>query len=173
MMLNVSFPMLRVIAAVAFTFTGGAGFSEAHNSRNGPVLTITGLIGDAEASGLLEVDFEMLEALPVTEFSTTTIWTDGVQTFSGVELSVLIAELGARGTTLTAIAANDYAIEIPISDAVPGGPIVAYKINGSTMNVREKGPLWIVYPYDQKTEYQNEVIYSRSIWQLTQIVVQP
>jgi len=173
MMLNFSFPRLRVFAAVVFAFTGGAVLSDTHHSLNGPVLTVTGLVGDAEASGLLEVDLGMLEALPVTEFNTSTIWTEGVQTFSGVELSVLIEELGAGGRTIKAIAANDYAIEIPMSDAVPGGPIVAYKINGSLMNVREKGPLWIVYPYDQKPEYQNEVIYSRSIWQLTQIVVQP
>ena len=37
--------------------------------------------------------------------------------------------------------------------------------------MRDKGPLWIIYPYDQNTDYQTEVIYSRSIWQLDRIEV--
>jgi hypothetical protein len=41
------------------------------------------------------------------------------------------------------------------------------------MTVRDKGPLWIVYPYDAKPEYRQELIYSRSIWQLDHIEVKP
>jgi hypothetical protein len=37
------------------------------------------------------------------------------------------------------------------------------------MSVRDKGPLWLIYPYDSKAEYQSETIYSRSIWQLVKI----
>jgi hypothetical protein len=35
--------------------------------------------------------------------------------------------------------------------------------------VRDKGPLWVVYPYDSKPDYQSELIYVRSIWQLAQM----
>jgi hypothetical protein len=54
---------------------------------------------------------------------------------------------------LRAKAINDYAIDIPLSDAVQGGPIVAYRLDGDTMSVRDKGPLWIVYPYDANADY--------------------
>jgi hypothetical protein len=37
------------------------------------------------------------------------------------------------------------------------------------MSIREKGPLWLVYPYDLNKAYQSETIYSRSIWQLVRI----
>jgi hypothetical protein len=40
------------------------------------------------------------------------------------------------------------------------------------MSLREKGPLWIIYPFDSSPEYQTELIYSRSIWQLNRIEVQ-
>ncbi|MFM7446066.1 MAG: oxidoreductase, partial [Tabrizicola sp.] len=56
-----------------------------------------------------------------------------------------------------------------VSDAVEGGPILAYLQNGEPMSVREKGPLWVVYPYDLKAEYQTEVTFSRSIWQLVRL----
>ena len=66
---------------------------------------------------------------------------------------------------------NDYAVEIPSDDWVEGGPIVAYLNNDEPMSVREKGPLWVVYPYDSDAAYQTEVTYSRSIWQLDRIIV--
>jgi hypothetical protein len=40
------------------------------------------------------------------------------------------------------------------------------------MSLREKGPLWIIYPFDSSPEYQTELTYSRSIWQLNRIEVQ-
>jgi hypothetical protein len=38
------------------------------------------------------------------------------------------------------------------------------------MSVRDKGPLWVIYPYDSD-DYRSEVIYSRSIWQLDRLEV--
>ena len=72
---------------------------------------------------------------------------------------------------LEAVALNDYAVTIPASDAVEGGPIVAYAHNGQAMSVREKGPLWVVYPFDANDTYKSEEYYARSIWQLDRIVV--
>jgi len=104
---------------------------------------------------------------------TTTIWTEGMQTFEGVALVDLLAAIEAEGANLRAIALNDYAVDIPVSDAVEGGPIVAFLRNGETMSLRDKGPLWVIYPFDSSPEYQTEQIYSRSIWQLDRIEVQP
>ena len=51
--------------------------------------------------------------------------------------------------------------------------VLAFLRNGDEMSVRDKGPLWVVYPYDSTPEYQSELIYSRSVWQLARIEVQP
>ena len=114
-------------------------------------------------------DMERLEAMGVTTIETETIWTEGVQTFTGVPLAELAGELGLHDGVLLASAINDYTVEIPVSDAVQGGPIIAYMANGAAMSVRDKGPLWIVYPYDSNPDYKSELIYSRSIWQLDRI----
>ena len=39
------------------------------------------------------------------------------------------------------------------------------------MSLRDKGPLWIVYPFDSNPSYSTEVTYARSIWQLDRIEV--
>lgn len=69
------------------------------------------------------------------------------------------------------MAVNDYAVEIPVESWPGTGPIVAYLNNGAPMSLRDKGPLWIVYPFDNTPDYQTEVVYSRSIWQLDRISV--
>ncbi len=137
------------------------------------LLTVRGGIENTNAESAAVFDMALLETLAQTTFTTTTIWTEGPQTFTGVELSVLLEALDAEGSVIRATALNDYAIEIPVSDAVTGGPIVAYLQNGEPMAVREKGPLWIVYPYDSSPDYQTEQVYSRSIWQLASIDVLP
>ncbi|KIN60377.1 Oxidoreductase, molybdopterin binding [Sulfitobacter noctilucae] len=114
-------------------------------------------------------DRAALEALGTRKIETTTIWTEGTNTFEGVPLARLVQELGAEDGTLLATAINDYTVEIPVTDAVEDGPIVAITMNGEEMSVRDKGPLWVVYPYDANADYRTEVIYSRSIWQLDRI----
>lgn len=113
-----------------------------------------------------------IEALPVTRFSTSTLWTEGVVDFAGVSLADFLDAVGVEDGSLSAVAINDYAVDIPVSDAAPGGPIIAYRMNGATMSARQKGPLWIVYPYDRDVAFQSETIYSRSIWQLARIDVE-
>ena len=134
------------------------------------LLTVTGA-GVTNAEGTTKLDLSMLEDMGGTTIETSTIWTEGVQTFEGVSLNVLIDRLGIDGEILSAVAINDYAVEIPTSDAVEGGPIIAYRMNGKEMSVRDKGPLWVIYPYDSDAAYQTEVIYSRSIWQLDRLDV--
>jgi hypothetical protein len=58
-----------------------------------------------------------------------------------------------------------------MSDAVEGGPIVAYLMNGEEMSIRDKGPLWVIYPYDSDADFRSEVVFTRSIWQLDRLVV--
>lgn len=135
------------------------------------VLTVTGDLAATNGDDVAQFDLEMLRSMDSRSFVTETIWTDGAQTFEGVGLDTLLETLGVEEGTLTATAINDYAVVIPIEDAVADGPIIAYSRNGDLMSVRDKGPLWIVYPYDANPEYRSERVYARSIWQLDRITV--
>ena len=134
-----------------------------------PLLTVTGNIALANQGDAAVFDQAMLEAMDPVTITTSTIWTEGAQTFTGVPLAQIVDLLGAEGEVMMATAINDYTVEIPREDWVENGPIVAFLNNGEPMSIRDKGPLWIIYPYDQNPDYQTEVIYSRSIWQLDQI----
>lgn len=164
--------MLRTVlhAAVLVVVLAAPSFGADLAAPKGDVLlTVSGNVGVSNANGAAALDREMLEAMTPTTITTSTIWTEGVHSFQGVSLKDLVEGLDIKGTKLRATAVNDYAIEIPLSDAVKGGPIIAYLIDGNEMSLREKGPLWVIYPFDDNADYRKEVIYSRSIWQLDRI----
>lgn len=121
----------------------------------------------------VEMTMDDLKSMPVSEFSTSTQWTEeGAHVFAGISLKDFIDRFDVTEGVIHAIAINDYSIEIPVSDAVDGGPIIAYTLDGESMSVREKGPLWVIYPFDAHKEYQSETYYSRSIWQLDRAIFQ-
>lgn len=135
------------------------------------ILTVSGDVATPEQSNAWEFDLPALQAMPSTSIETTTIWTEGVQSFQGVSLAVLLEHVGAAQGMIQAVALNDYAVKIPTADAVEDGPIVAYSLNGDEMSVRDRGPLWIIYPFDANETYKSEEYFSRSIWQLDRIEV--
>ena len=137
------------------------------------ILTVDGLDPAAFPGGEVQFDIARLQALGETDLKTSTIWTDGVHDFTGVRMKDMLDYLGLTAGTFKAVALNDYTVEIPVSDATADGPILAYDMDGQPMSVRDKGPLWIVYPFDAKPEYRSEVIYTRAIWQLERFEVSP
>lgn len=137
-----------------------------------PILTISGNVQDDDGDGVITYTRDMIAAMEPVSFTTHTMWTEGPIEFKGISLAGLIRDLGIEKGTLKATAINDYAIEIPVSDALRQPAIIAYEMNGQPLSRRDKGPLWIVYPTDDHKEYLAEVYSSRSIWQLNKIVVE-
>ncbi len=137
------------------------------------ILTVTGQIDRTNQNGAAALDLAQLAAMGMAEIKTSTIWTDGVQHFEGVPLATVLAAVGASGSALRVTALNEYAIDIPMTDAVPGGPLLAFRMNGVDLSPRDKGPIWLVYPYDKGGAFKQEVTYARSIWQLERIEVLP
>lgn len=140
----------------------------------GPVLlTVTGAIGASNAPEGAVFDDAMLAALPQVSFTTTTIWTnDREVAFTGPTLASVLDAVGASGDAVSARAINDYVVEFDRDELTEEAPIVARMIDGEPFGIRENGPLWVVYPYDSGPEYQTELVYARSIWQLVELTVE-
>ncbi len=136
-----------------------------------PVLTVSGAIATTNGDGVLTLDAALMAALPQHSLTTGTIWTEGTTTYTGVLLRDLLAAAGATGKTLTLTALNDYQISMPAADVAADGPLLAWRADGQPMSVRDKGPVWLIYPYDDVAAYRTELTYARSIWQLTRIEV--
>ncbi|MGB0694358.1 MAG: hypothetical protein ACPGOY_01830 [Rhodospirillaceae bacterium] len=136
------------------------------------ILQLTGSISQTNDGQSAAFDAQMLQALPQVTIETGNPWTDGVHSYQGPLLKDVLSVVGANGTTLEVIALNDYAATVPVEDAQADGPILAHSRDGKPMRIRDKGPLMLVYPFDDNPSLDNEIYYSRSVWQIKHITVQ-
>ena len=135
------------------------------------VLTVSGRIGIRNAGKAAEFDMDMLAALPQHTFSTKSPWYPQAHKFTGPLLRDVLAAVGAQGQNLRAVALNDYKVDLPVSDALKFNLVLARLMDDKPMPVRDKGPLFIIYPFDADESLRTERYYSRSAWQLKAIDV--
>lgn len=133
------------------------------------VLTIKGNITNTNHNGAARFDMAMLEKMGGASVITETPWTDKAVRFDGVLVRKLLDAVGGRGETVWAIAINDYKVKIPVADFANHPVILAYRMNGERMRVRDKGPLWVIYPWSDYPELKNERFFARSIWQVKEM----
>lgn len=136
-----------------------------------PILTVSGNITVKNQGELAVFDRAALEAVGTISYETGTPWYPEPVKFEGVPLSKLMQYLGAKGEHIVVTALNDYSSDIPFSDITKYNVILATKQNGQYMSVRDKGPLFIVYPFDSDPELKHQTYYGRSVWQVSRITV--
>lgn len=130
------------------------------------ILTVT--TADRTESFTLE---EIL-AMEQTTIVTKNDYVDEATTFQGPTLRSVLEEMDvARDATLKMVALNDFSSEVPATDAFKYDVILAVLLNGETMSVRNKGPIWIIYPMDGNPELHDDIYNNRLVWQLQSISV--
>ncbi len=136
-----------------------------------PVLTLRGKIQRTNQADSAVFDLAMLEGVAQHSVTTKTPWFKQARKFTGPLLRDLLALVGAHGSMLRVAALNDYRIDVPIDDAKRFDLMLARLIDDRPITVREKGPLFMIYPFDSDSTLRNAVYYSRSVWQLKTIDV--
>ncbi|HSW26774.1 MAG TPA: hypothetical protein VLJ62_28725 [Burkholderiaceae bacterium] len=135
------------------------------------VLSVGGRIQRANQGERAALDMTMLEALAQHSFTTKTPWFKEARKFTGPLLRDVLSLVGAQGTTLRMGALNDYRIDVPADDARRFDVVLARLIDDKPIAVREKGPLFMIYPFDSDAALRTPLYYSRSVWQLNSIDV--
>ena len=161
------------LAAVLLTLVlSGTGFACSIEMPKGKtVLSVQGRIQECNVENRVDFDLAMIEALPKTVIRTANPWEQGEVSYEGVLLRDLLAQVEADGSILRIEALNDYRSDIPAADAQAYDVILAYKREGSYMPVRDKGPLFVVFPFTDVPELATEARYAQSVWQVNQITV--
>jgi hypothetical protein len=159
--------LLALAAAAPLSFAQGL---DAPKGR--AILSISGKIDLKNKGDLATFDMAMIEKLPQHTFTTRTPWYDKPVKFTGPLLSDVLAAVKAGGTTVSAVAINDYKVNIPMEDVRKHGILLARLIDDKPIPVRSKGPLFVVYPFDSASELRTSVYYERSIWQLKALELQ-
>lgn len=97
---------------------------------------------------------------------------DGMGEFSGPLVRDILTLMGDAFETANFMAVNEYSIEIPAADFEKYDVIFAMSLNGEKFSLRDKGPIWLIYPMSDHKELQDRVYNNRLIWQLTRVTAQ-
>ena len=141
-----------------------------HTEDDEVVLTVTGKHG-FETDEEVSLTFGTIRQLPSISFTTKTPWTEGEDSWEGVRLSVLLAHLGTSSSRFHALADDGYEATFQDVDVEKYPVIVAYKKNDEYLSLRELGPLWIMFPFDQHKELDVQPIYEIAVWQLSRMEI--
>ncbi|MCG7600260.1 oxidoreductase [Halomonas sp. McH1-25] len=139
----------------------------------GPIiLKVGGKITHTNIGDEAHFDYQMLAALGMVEIETRTPWTEGVSDFAGPLGRDLLDAVGAQGELLKVKALNEFVAEVPVADLRSHDVILAVKRDGERMPVRDFGPIFVLYPFDQNPKLLNETYRFRSVWQVSSIRVE-
>jgi hypothetical protein len=115
------------------------------------------------------LDFEQLSKLPFQAITTKTPWTQGNLAFEGPSLGILAGQRALPVERAIVVALNDYMATVPAEDWEQNGAILAIRLNGAAMKVRDKGPFWVMYPIDRNPKLQSQMYRARMVWQVKAI----
>jgi hypothetical protein len=166
-------PLIGLIYfAIAMGISGLSYATEPLPLPKGPVvLAVSGKIERTNGDGVALFDMEMLEALGRASFATRWELSEVPQLFEGIPLRALLDRVGVQGKSLRASALNNYVAVIPMED-LRFEPVIAAKVDGRALTIRDKGPLWIAYPRDRHKVLQDARHDARWVWQLNKLHVE-
>lgn len=165
MTLHRAFRRLAAVVTVLGALT--ASLSEAEASGDAILVLRNATLPDEKAVTFAESD---LLAMPQVTVRTGNDFVDGVVEFRGPLARDVIRRIERGQATIAhMVAANDYAVDIPISDFERYDVILALFANGRRLSLRDKGPIWVIYPMDDNPELDDPLYNTRLIWQLTTI----
>ncbi len=166
-------PFLVFAVVIAINMVSAPPVDAAISKPDGALLLIvSGNIKQTNVGEEAHLDRQMLQSVGMKKLTTSNQFEPGIHNYEGILLKDLLAYLGASGSTLIATALDGYSVEFPVEEVQKYPVILAMYRNGKQMTVRDRGPIWIIYPLDQFEELKDEKYSSRSIWQLNRLVVQ-
>ncbi|WP_107852951.1 hypothetical protein [Oceanimonas marisflavi] len=136
------------------------------------ILTIRGHIEQTNVNDEARFDLAMLGQLPQHEFITDTPWTEGRHHFRGVLLTDLLERVGAEGKTVRLVALNDYHNDIDMALVQETPFLLVTHLDGKTMKIRDKGPLWLMLPLSDNKKYNTKRYHEMLVWQLEALEIQ-
>lgn len=134
------------------------------------LLTVSGKIRHTNQLGYAAFDLQLLESLDQHEIKTSNPWVAGHNVYTGPLGRALVELVGADlNSTMRFTSLNGFISDIPVTDFIEHDVILAIKKNGKYQRIRDRGPLFIIYPFDEQPQLNTEMHYNRSVWQVKTI----
>lgn len=110
---------------------------------------------DAEFDEAVSFDYSMLEQLDAVKVSADFPKDGPVHVFEGPSLASILEAAGATGEVLTLQALDGYQIEVPASELIRSGAVLALRRDGEALGIGDFGPLHLVFPRAEREDLKD------------------
>jgi len=131
------------------------------------VLTLIGKV----PNGQVMLTRDDIAKLPQRELSEQPTSFPAAMVFKGPSLSDVLKHAGATGGDITLTAADDYKVDIRADEIAKYNPILAIEKDGVRMVADDFGPFFVMWPFKEKPEIDNEAFQAKAIWSVVKIEV--
>lgn len=113
-----------------------------------------------------------LQALPQHELTEQPTNFPNPGKFRGPLLADVLKLAGAEGKDVKVTALDEYQVAITADEMAQHQPILSLELDGTTLIGHDFGPYWVMWPFQEKPEINNDTFQSKAIWQVMKIEVQ-
>ncbi|MDH3210248.1 MAG: molybdopterin-dependent oxidoreductase [Burkholderiaceae bacterium] len=122
------------------------------------------------SQGAKSLTLAELEALGMQRITTRTFWPEDQGTYEGPRLADVLKSVGiAEVAQVRVFGLDGYSQVLPREDWTRWPLILATRKNGKPLDLRDKGPLRVIYPRDSDKTLQDDLYRLRWVWMVRQI----
>lgn len=145
-----------------------------NDDPNKTVLTLrwTNPLGEATSLPLKQAQIDALPPHSINLQLPVALGIEGVHLWRGISLQDLLKLTDSPGEHLRIQALNGYYTVLPRSDVARYNPVLASHRDGIKLNIRDKGPFILIYPFQQYDELNQQIYMNRSVWQINEIHIE-
>jgi len=131
------------------------------------VLVLSGNVPGGEVT----LTRDEIAKLPQRELSEQPTSFPAAVKFKGPLLTDVLKLAGATGDDIALSAADDYKVDITADEMKAYNPILAIEKDGVRMAPDDFGPFFVMWPFKEKPEIDNELFQAKAIWTVVKIEV--
>lgn len=166
---------IGVITILSLLYSMAASATQAPPPTRGKTLLTLHWVDAQGVASKTRMNLQSLDALPQTTRTLElpeSLGMKGTHSWQGISLAELIKLSGRSPESIRVTALNGYYATLPFSDIERYDPVVAYRRDGKTLTIRDKGPLILIYPFDQFKTLNQQTYINRSVWQINEIHIE-
>lgn len=143
----------KIVATMALAIGAGSVVHAADDAGK-VLLRVSGKIANTndKAKKSFNLTFDDLKKLPDATVQATNEWVPAKSKFTGPLIREVLKAAGAKpdAKEVILVGADGYRARAPMADFTKFEVIAAHTLNGTRMTTETKGPLWIMYPMDER-----------------------
>ncbi len=130
------------------------------------------LLTVAVGEELREYSLADLQALGTGILETWTPWTERKHVYGGIPLRLLVQDAGLPPDAFVRLRAlNGYHVTRPLGGLLEADAFLAFRCDGKLMAVRNKGPVWLLFPFSAQPHLNERDYRMAAVWMLSEITV--